>query len=97
MFPSHFTQTYTPQENGPVESFHTILIGHLKCFTFWSIEDLENNLILFQEKYNSKRLYGSIAHLCPNDFRILWWLGYIQMGIHIKLRKSHFQTQNSPP
>ena len=64
-----FTHPYTPQENGHIESFHGILSTHLKRRTFWSIQELEQDLILFREKYNNKRLHGSNAlpsrFLCP--------------------------------
>ena len=56
-----FTHPYTPQENGHVESLHHILGTHLKRFTFWSLQELDQNLLLFQEKYNNVRLHGSIA------------------------------------
>jgi putative transposase len=88
-----FTHPYTPQENGHVESFHSILTQHLKRFTFWSLEDLEKNLILYQEKYNNKRLHGSIAHLCPNDFDILWTLGHIQMSSLVRQKKIVFKLK----
>jgi len=86
-----FTHPYTPQENGHVESFHSILGNHLKPFTFWSLQEVEQNLILFQEKYNNKRLHGSIAHLCPNDFETLWQQGFINHSSNIKKRKSIFK------
>jgi len=50
-----FTHTYTPQENGHVESFHSILSKHLKRYIFWSLEELEQNLVLFYEFYNNER------------------------------------------
>lgn len=88
-----FTHPYTPQENGHVESFHGILNNHLKRFTFWSLEELEQNLILFQEKYNNERLHGSIAHLCPNDFEQLWAQDLIQMGSNIKRKAIFFKLK----
>ena len=85
-----FTHPYTPQENGHVESFHNILGIHLKRFTFWSLQELDQNLLLFREKYNNVRLHGSIAHLCPNDFETLQNLGFIIQYSNIKQRKSQF-------
>lgn len=86
-----FTHPYTPQENAHVESFHGILAQHLKPYAFWTLSDLEQNLILFQEKYNNKRLHSSIAHLCPSDFEILWHKGHIKHYSNIKKRKAIFK------
>lgn len=86
-----FTHPYTPQENGHVESFHAILGNHLKRFTFWSINELESSLIVFMEKYNNQRLHGSLAHLAPNDFEVLWKLDLIQTTINEKHRKITFK------
>lgn len=86
-----FTHPYTPQENGHVESFHGILDKHLERFNFWDIKELEQNLILFQEKYNNQRLHGSLAHLCPNDFEALWHQGLITISSQIKHKVIKFK------
>ena len=86
-----FTHPYTPQENAHVESFHKILSNHIERFTFWSINQLEQNLILFMEKYNNQRLHSSIAYLSPNDFEQIWNLGHIQMSSNLKKRKIIFK------
>lgn len=88
-----FTHPYTPQENGHIESFHAILSNHLKRFNFWSITQLEEDLTLFQETYNNQRLHGSIAHLTPNDFEILWSKGHIQMSSNVKKRRIVFKLK----
>ncbi|MFV0247950.1 MAG: hypothetical protein ACK5H1_03175 [Tenacibaculum sp.] len=51
---------------------------------------MEQNLLIFQEKYNNARLHGSIAHLCPNDFEMLQKQGFITQYSNIKQRKSRF-------
>jgi putative transposase len=88
-----FTHPYTPQENGHIESFHAILSVHLRRFCFWSISDLEKDLILFQETYNNQRLHSSIAHLTPNDFELLWSKEHIQMSSNVKQRKIVFKLK----
>lgn len=88
-----FTHPYTPQENGHIESFHAILSRHLKLNSFWSLQQLEQNLILFNEKYNNQRLHGSIAHLCPNDFEELFRKDLIQISSNIKQRKIVFKLK----
>jgi transposase InsO family protein len=67
-----FTHPYTPQENGHIESFHAILSQKLKRYSFWSLEDLEQTLVLFYEKYNNHRLHGSVLNLPPMVFWDCW-------------------------
>ncbi|MFV0248687.1 MAG: hypothetical protein ACK5H1_06985 [Tenacibaculum sp.] len=35
-----FTHPYTPQENGHVESFHSVLGTHLKHYNFWPLQGI---------------------------------------------------------
>ena len=72
-----FTHPYTPQENGHIESFHSILSKALSKQTFWDLAELEARLTLFYEKYNNLRLHGSIANLTPWLFWELWQKGKI--------------------
>ena len=72
-----FTHPYTPQENGHIESFHSILDKSLEQGSFYTLEQLEEYLILFYEKYNNTRLHGSIANLPPLIFQQQWELGNI--------------------
>ena len=88
-----FTHPYTPQENGHVESFHAILSEHLERSTFWSIEELKQNLVLFYEKYNNKRVHSSIAYLTPSDFWDLWNKNLIEKQTDYKKRKTKFKTK----
>ncbi|RMG78470.1 MAG: IS3 family transposase [Bacteroidetes bacterium] len=67
-----FTHPYTPQENGHIESFHAILSNHLKPYTFWSMDELEENLAAFYPFYNEKRIHASIAYTSPSVFWQLW-------------------------
>jgi len=88
-----FTHPYTPQENGHIESFHSILSEHLSRFNFWSIHELEQNLTMFYQKYNNLRLHASIAYLSPADFWTLWDKNLIQMTQDMKLRKTKFKLK----
>ncbi len=85
-----FTHPYTPQENAHVESFHGILAKHLNKNHFWSIAELDENLVVFREKYNNKRIHGSIAFLCPADFETLWDKKLIQTTVDSKRRTIKF-------
>jgi len=67
-----FTHPYTPQENGHIESFHSILSNSLGKNPYWSLAELENKLNDFYPKYNGVRLHSSIANLSPYQFWILW-------------------------
>lgn len=85
-----FTHPYTPQENGHVESFHSILKRALGDAPFWSFMELEQRLCIFYKKYNNVRLHGSIAHLSPVLFEKCWEKGYIDQKIIRKDKKATY-------
>jgi len=72
-----FTHPYTPQENGHIESFHSILSRSIENEAFWSISDLVRRLEKFYDTYNNSRLHSSIANLTPKLFWKLWNKGLI--------------------
>ena len=86
-----FTHPYTPQENGHIESFHAILSKKLNRYSFWSLEDLEQCLTLFYDKYNNQRLHGSTLYLPPMVFWQLWEAGNVKILINEKERKTKFK------
>ena len=88
-----FTHPYTPQENGHIESFHSILSKHLQSALFWDIEELEENLNLFYHKYNYERLHGSIACLSPMAFWKLHSMGLIDQKIDEQKRRISFKPK----
>lgn len=94
-----FTHPYTPQENGHVESFHGILAKHLGAVQYWTLEQLEEDLVLFYERYNNERIHSSIAYLAPLVFRELWELGLIERKekaykkVQFKLKIPYFEVQ----
>lgn len=81
-----FTHPYTPQENGHIESFHAILSQKLERYDFWSLEDLEQTLVLFYEKYNNQRLHSSTLNLPPRVFWECWENDLIETKIDRKKR-----------
>lgn len=96
------THPYTPQENGHIESFHAILSLKLKHYKFWSIQELEQVIILFYEKYNNKRLHSSICNLPPNIFLECWNKGLVEMKrdesrytIKFKIKINHNQISDN--
>jgi transposase InsO family protein len=76
-----FTHPYTPQENGHIESFHSILANALGKAPFWDLEELEARLLTFYQKYNYARVHGAIANLTPMMFWQLWEDGKIHRKI----------------
>ncbi len=67
-----FTHPYTPQENGHIESFHSILSRSIEKEAFWEISNLEKRSGKFYDTYNNRRLLGAIANLTPKLFWELW-------------------------
>lgn len=84
-----FTHPYTPQENGHVESFHSILSSALGSQGYWNLDSLEQRLTVFYEKYNNVRLHGSIANLSPRVFWDMWEKGNITREV-LKNKKVKF-------
>jgi putative transposase len=74
-----FTHPYTPQENGHIESFHSILSTAIQHEYFWTIDQLETRLVIFYEKYNNERVHSSIANLTPALFLKAWGKNLIAM------------------
>ena len=86
-----FTHPYTPQENGHIESFHAILGRSLDKCIFETIEDVDMHLHLFYDRYNNRRLHGSIANLPPNIFSEQWHKGNIIRCIDSENKKVKFK------
>ncbi len=81
-----FTHPYTPQENGHVESFHSILSTAVGREFYWTLEQLEARLAVFYEKYNNERVHSATAFLPPRLFWEAWEQGLIstRIGKHEK-------------
>ena len=60
------------------ECFHTILAKKLRPYNFYTLQQLEQVLVLFYEKYNNERLHSSICNLPPNVFLECWNKGLIE-------------------
>jgi transposase InsO family protein len=88
-----FTHPYTPQENGHIESFHAILAKKLRPYNFWTLQELEQVLVLFYEKYNNERLHSSVCNLPPNIFLECWNKGFIDQIEDEKKRKITFKLK----
>ena len=86
-----FTRPYSPQENGHVESFHSILGSSIDGVDFYNLIDLERHLVLFYEKYNNARLHSSIANLSPNIFIEQWEKGNILQCVDWDRKQTKFK------
>jgi len=63
-----FTHPYTPEENGHIESFHSILGKALEKDRFSDLMQLEKRLNSFYLTYNNDRSHSSIIGLPPAKF-----------------------------
>lgn len=88
-----FTHPYTPQENGHIESFHSILSQMLKRHTFWSIDQLDSCLEHFYPKYNYKRLHSSTCYLPPMIFWNCWQKEFVDLKINEKRKTIKFKLK----
>lgn len=66
-----FTHPYTPQENGHIESFHSILSASIDK-EYFSLMELENRLARFYYMYNHKRTHTGTKGLPPAMFKTAW-------------------------
>lgn len=85
-----FTHSYTPEENGHVESFHKTLGNALKKDQFTSLKQVENRLKKFYTCYNNDRSHGSTKGIPPAKFWALYELNKIEV-IPLEKRKIKFK------
>lgn len=87
-----FTHPYTPEENGHVESFHSILGKALEKDLFPDLKGLEKRLQQFYMSYNNERCHGSIAGLPPSKFWALYDMQKIET-IPLKNNRTKFKVK----
>jgi hypothetical protein len=88
-----FTKPYTPEENGHVESFHSILSKSLGRDTFTSLHALEKRLQKFYTCYDNDRAHSGTKGIPPAKFWALYDMDMIEVvplekhrvGIKIKV------------
>lgn len=89
-----FTHPYTPQENGHIESFHSILGNYLSSNYYENLEELNEELIIFYNHYNKNRVHGSTLNIPPEIFWEQWKLGNIErIVLDENLRKVKFKLK----
>lgn len=87
-----FTHPYTPEENGHIESFHSILSKALKNDKFLNLQALEDRLITFYSCYNNDRAHSATKGVPPAKFWALHEIGKVEMKI-IDKRKVRFELR----
>jgi len=85
-----FTHPYTPEENGHVESFHSILGKALSKDRFSSLAMLESRLKRFYTCYNNDRSHSGIIGIAPAKFWALFELNEVEV-IPLEKRKIKFK------
>ena len=64
-----FTHVSTPEENGHIESFHSIIQNDLfSKYEFDSLEELQEVLKRYYNFYNKERIHSSLGYKSPEAF-----------------------------
>ncbi|MBK8514706.1 MAG: DDE-type integrase/transposase/recombinase [Saprospiraceae bacterium] len=74
-----FTHPYTPEENGHVESFHSILAKAISKDKFNRISELETRLDRFYSCYVNDRSHSGTKGIPPAKYWALYDMGKIQV------------------
>lgn len=72
-----YTHQYTPEENGHIEIFHSILGKSLSKVILNNLMELESRPIRFYTCYNNDRSHSVVNGIPPTIFWALFGLGYI--------------------
>lgn len=92
-----FTRPATPQQNGHIESFHSVLQRALvDKHEFESLEELENHLLRFHRFYNEERLHSAVCFRPPAEFLRLWNENRVGLKKDKKGRNKFFFKEAEP-
>jgi putative transposase len=92
-----FTRPATPQQNGHIESFHSIVRRVVTDkFEFEDLHHLRTILTLFYKFYNQYRIHSSICYLSPIVFKWAWEEGYIKINKTEKKPMKRFMLIEKP-
>lgn len=86
-----FTHVASPEENGHIEAFHSIVEDAVDGYDFETLEDLQSFLKDFYKFYNHERLHSSICNLSPSDFYLLWNKDLIREQMHRGRKTYHLK------
>jgi transposase InsO family protein len=88
-----FIRPATPQQNGHIESFHSIMQSALVArVEFESMEDLRAHLTAFRDFYNNDRIHSGTADYPPMVFLEKWRQGLIRVGKGKNGRRKFFRA-----
>jgi putative transposase len=81
-----FTHPYTPQDNGYIESFHSILTTRINNRKYWSIQELIIDIDAYYLKYNNVRIHHSCSSMAPSKFWSAYATGNYALSCSMKNR-----------
>jgi putative transposase len=92
-----FIHPATPEENGHIESFHSVMQRALvKTHEFESMQQLAETIKRFHHFYNHQRLHSATCYRPPMVFLELWKMGFV--GEHFdKRNKRKFILRKEEP
>jgi len=92
-----FTRPATPQQNGHIESFHSLMKRLVQDkFEFESLSHLKNTLDAFYDFYNKYRIHSSICFLSPEMFFWAWENGLVSMNENEIIPRKKFTLKENP-
>lgn len=92
-----FTRPATPQQNGHIEAFHSVMEKALiRRYEFDSLDHLRYHMTLFMAFYNNERLHSALCYRPPLKFLKLWQEGKIGRKRNSKGRLINFFKETEP-
>ena len=92
-----FTKPGTPQQNGHIEAFHSIVERSVaEKFEFENMGHLKEVLKSFYQVYNEERIHSSLCYLTPELFLWAWDHGYVQLNQEEKHPSKRFKLKEKP-
>lgn len=80
-----FTRPATPQQNGHIESFHSIISRLVsEKFEFEGLKHLNQILEAFFDFYNNRRIHSGVCYLTPEIFQWAWENDLIKVNTNEK-------------
>jgi len=92
-----FTRPATPQQNGHIESFHSIISRLVsEKFEFEGLKHLNQILEAFFDFYNNRRIHSGICYLTPDIFQWAWENDLVEVNQNEKNIHKRVMLKNLP-
>lgn len=92
-----FTRPGTPQQNGHIESFHSVIKRLVaEKYEFEGLNHLREVLKDFFRFYNLQRIHSSICYLSPEQFFWAWQQKLVRINKEEKHPRKRFQLLDMP-